>query len=85
MSDFLAWVTAYGNGITVTVLLMIALFFIIYGLRKQWWVPGWTYAECREDVKELEIKVQEYIDRTQKRLDVLENLENQRPPPRRRS
>lgn len=86
MTDFLNWLAASGERITVIGLLLIVVFVIVYGVqRKQrWWVPGWMYTDCQDEVARLEAKVQEYIDKTQKRLDELEALET-RPPARKRT
>lgn len=56
MNDFLAWVSASGERLTVTGVLMIAIFVLTYGQKKQWWVPGWTYLDLKEDYDDLKAK-----------------------------
>lgn len=83
--DALNWIVASGERITVTILLMIAIWAITWGLHKRWWVPGWMLADCNSEVQKLEKIIEADNLRKQSRLDELEELQRQPipPPPRR--
>lgn len=88
MSEFLTWLAASGERLTVIGLLLIVMFVVVYGVQKKqrWWVPGWLYTDCEEEVKRLEAEVREYVKQSQTKLDRLEQLEeDRRSVPRRRA
>jgi hypothetical protein len=80
MSDMLTWVSESAERLTVVGLLLIVLFVVVYGVQKKqrWWVPGWMLTDCEAEKEALQKKVDEYIARTQTRLDTLEDLEDRR-------
>ena len=80
MTEMLDWLARSGERMTVVGVLIINLFVIIYGVQKRqrWWVPGWMMSDCEEREKRAQEKLDEYITRTQNRLDILEELEDRR-------
>jgi hypothetical protein len=81
MSDMLTWVSESAERLTVVGLLLIVLFVVVYGVQKRqrWWVPGWMLTDCEAEKELLQKKIDEYITRTQDKLDRLEELEDRRP------
>lgn len=86
MSDFLTWLAQSGDRITVTGILLIIIFVVIYGVQKRqrWWVPGWMLTDCEEKVSKLEERVAAINKRNQEKLDELEESLQRPVRPRRR-
>lgn len=86
LTDALTWIAESGERLTVVGLLLIIVFVVVYGVQKKqrWWVPGWMYSECQDEVTRLEAKLQEHTDRIQRRLDIMEELEDERMKTRKR-
>ena len=52
MEALVKWLLT-AQGVSVTGVLLAFTVLLLYGLHKQWWVPGWIYREIEKDRDDL--------------------------------
>lgn len=80
--DVIMWISESGERLGTVGILMIVIFALVYGVqpKQRWWVPGWMLTDCEDTNAELERKLWVHLDRTQTKLDNLEQIVSRESP-----